>query len=179
MTDTTVHFDLDHAENGADPDEAVLTSRQKQLREEFAGRVEEKRLYKRFPARNGTLAAEYKVVSMEIIGTARRQAGEVPANSDLLIGGLQRIMRHDPGHPAANDRGLVDLEQWLEIDAGGPLKLDARFTAEVGLKDGTAREILLALFEDNDAALCKQADDLMEWTFNTTAEELQDFGLTS
>ena len=160
-------------------DQPVLTSRQQQLRDEFRQRTGPHRLYKRFPARGGILAGEYALASMNGITDARRQTDEVAANSDLLIASLQRIMRYDPVHDAANTRGLVDLEEWLEIQAGGSFKLDHRFAREVGIAEGTAREILLELFEGNDAALCKQADDLMEWTFDTTAEALQDFGLTS
>lgn len=176
MPDTTTQLLEAPAANGAD---ATLTSRQQQLRDEFAASVSEKRLYKRFPARGGVLAAKYKIVAMETINKARRQDDEIAANSDLLIGGLERILRYDPEHHDANERGLVDLEKWLEADLGGPLKLDNRLAHETGLAPGSAREILLALFEGNEAALCKQADDYIEWIFDTTAEGYQDFGLSS
>lgn len=183
MTDT-VHRDLLTPSVEAEDDEQVtaLTSRQQQLRKKFEGRAPEKLLYKRFPARDGSLVAEYGLVSVEAVNTSARSISDdalVANNSAILIDAIQRIMCEDPEHPLANERGLVDLEKWLEIDAGGPFKFDHRLCRELGQPEGTASEILLGLFEGNGVALCNQADDLIAWTVNTTAEHLQDFGVTS
>lgn len=151
-------------------------SRLDQLKAAFAERTEEKRLYKRLPKPSSVpLVAEYRVLPSKDAQDALRRDSELEANEDLLIRALVSLHVHDPAHPAADKRGLVELQRWLEIDAGGPLRFDRRFTDLVGIDPGTAREVCLAVFDGNEIALGAQAAQVMAWMTDTTAEALQDF----
>ena len=141
------------------------------LRAEFAKPVEKKSLFKRLPARDESLVAEYKPLSLD----DAKKAMEKESDPMMLISSLRGIWAVDPGNPAANDLGLVPLGAACGKPDLDPLGFDRRLTDLIGIEFGTASEILLTLFEGNDLAIGVQAAELGEWSAKTKRADLQDF----
>jgi hypothetical protein len=142
------------------------------LRGEFAQQVEEKRLWKRLPARNERLVAEYRPLALE----DAKKAIEKASDPSMLVSSLKGIWISDPENPKANERGLVPLGAYCGQELLDPLAFDKRLTDLLDIKFGSAAEICLDLFEGNDLALAAQAAELGEWSVKTKREDLQDFG---
>ena len=162
----------------------ATTSPLEALQAEFAEEVVVRRLFKRLPARNERLVAEYKPLPLK---DAKRA---IQNNSDptMLVASLLDICVHAPEHPslaeAAPDdmraqRGLVPLSVLIGKPELGTLGFDKRLTDILKIKFGSAVEIALTLFEDNDLALATQAGELGEWSVKTKREDIQDFALGS
>lgn len=148
-----------------------------ELRAEFAQEAAKPRLYKRLPARSGRLAAEYKAPSLK----ASKKAQADDSDADILIAGLERIFIYAPEHPDAipegkDGAGLVPLGTWAGRPDLDPLKFDNRLAELLGIEQGSARQIVLALFEGNDLALGIQAGELGTWAGEGYDKALQDFG---
>lgn len=147
-----------------------------ELRSEFAVEAVKRRLYKRLPARGGRLAAEYKAPPLK----ASKKAQAEDNDADILVAGLERILIHAPRHADALSRGhgagLVPLGAWAAQPELDPLRFDNRLADLLGIPKGTAREIVLALFEGNDLALGIQAGELGSWAGEGYDGALQDFG---
>lgn len=157
--------------------ETPATSPLDELRAEFAVEAEKPRLFKRFPARKGRLAAEYKPLPLK----AAKEAQKKDRDDDILIASVLRMMIHAPEHPNAISEGqpgegLVPLGQWAGHPELDSLKFDNRLAELLGIPKGTARQIVLALFEGNDLALGVQAGELGTWSGEGYDRELQDFG---
>ena len=146
-----------------------------ELRAEFAKEAEERSLFKRLPARNERLVAEYKTLPL----ADAKKAIENESDPTMLIASLKGIYIHDAAHASANDRGLVPLGLWSEKPQLDPLGFDKRLTDLIGIPYGSATQIVLFLFEDNDLALAAQSGELGEWSIKTKREDLQDFAIGS
>jgi hypothetical protein len=142
-----------------------------ELRGEFAQQVQVKRLYKRLPARNERLVAEYQPLGLQ----DAKKAIEKESDPSMLVSSLKGIWISDPKNPAANERGLVPLGAYCGQELLDPLCFDKRLTDLLGVAFGSAAEICLTLFEGNDLALAAQAAELGEWSVKTKREDLQDF----
>jgi hypothetical protein len=141
------------------------------LRSEFAQEVEVKRLFKRLPARNERLAAEYQPLALD----DAQKAIEQQSDPSMLVSSLKGIWLNEPNSDLANERGLVPLGAACEQPLLDPLLLDKRLTDLLGIKFGSSAEICLTLFEGNELALAAQAAELGEWSVKTKREDLQDF----
>jgi hypothetical protein len=142
------------------------------LRDEFAQQVEVKRLFKRLPARNERLVAEY--APLELADATK--AIEQQSDPSMLVSSLKGIWMHLPDSELANDRGLVPLGAACEQPLLDPLLLDKRLTDLLSIKYGSSESILLdGMFEGNDLALAAQSAELGEWSVKTKREDLQDF----
>jgi hypothetical protein len=144
-----------------------------ELKAKFAETKKPPRLYKSLPGGDGKCVAEYGVVGKD-------EAQESPEPTDLLIRALVAIHRHAPDHPKADKRGLVEFSEWAGQDFGGPLRFDNRLADALSIKQGSAREVCLQMFNDgtpggNEIALETQASVLLAWMTDTSAENLQDF----
>lgn len=146
-----------------------------ELRAEFAKEAEEPRLFKQLPARGERLVAQYKPLPLE---TAKK-AIEQESDPTMLIESLIGIFIRDKNHVSANERCLVPLGLWSGQPQLDPLRLDKRLTDLIGIPFGSATQILMALFENNDLALSAQAAELGEWSVKTKSERLQDFAIGS
>ena len=141
------------------------------LRREFAEGVEEKRLWKRLPARSERLVAEYQPLAL---GDAKK-AIEKESDPQMLVSSLKGIWIEDTESPEANERGLVPLGAFCGTPLLDPLGFDKRLTDLLEIPFGSAATICLGLFESNDLALAAQAAELGEWSVKTKREDLQDF----
>ncbi|MFZ1927396.1 MAG: hypothetical protein WAU42_14810 [Solirubrobacteraceae bacterium] len=151
-----------------------------ELQAEFAEEERKPRLFKRFPARKGRLAGEYKPLQLK----AAKEAQKKDRDDDILIASLSRIMIHAPEHSAAilegqPGEGLVSLGVWAGQPDLDPLRFDNRLAELLGIPRGTARQIALSLFEGNDLALGIQAGELGTWSGEGYDKALQDFGAGS
>jgi hypothetical protein len=155
---------------------AAGSSKLEQLRASFQRKLDEPRLYKKLPGGDGALVAEYRVLSSKESKEALSADDEFGQNADILIRSLVALHRHDPEHSAANDRGLVPLDVWLETTTGA-LGFDNRLVEALGLAlpDNKARTIARELFNGNEISLGAQAAELLAWMTNTTTEAFQDF----
>lgn len=159
--------DVTQATETVDRTPSVLDS----LRGEFAQAVEVKRLFKRLPARNERLVAEYAPLPLADAQTAIEKASD----ASMLMSALKGIWLHQPDSELANDRGLVPLGAATGQPSLDPLLFDRRLTDLLEIPYGAAEAICLSLFEDNDLALAAQAAELGEWSVKTKREDLQDF----
>jgi hypothetical protein len=141
------------------------------LRGEFAQKVEVKRLFKRLPARNERLVAEYQPLGLQ----DAKKAIEKESDPSMLVSSLKRIWISDPENPEANERGLIPLGAYCGQPLLDPLCFDKRLTDLLGIEFGSSAAICLSLFEGNDLALAAQAAELGEWSVKTKREDLQDF----
>jgi hypothetical protein len=146
-----------------------------ELKAEYAAPKKPPRLFKRLPAGSGKSVAEYCVLKNAAMEESLKADEKLAQDCDLLVGALVAIHRHDPDHPAADERGLVELGAWAGEDLGGPLRFDQRLCTALGLEPGTAREICLRMFDDNEIALGAQAAVLAAWMTDTGEQALQDF----
>lgn len=171
----------DPADGGAPPAVGGAPSKLEELRAAFQKRVDEPRLFKRFPAPEDgpfadRLVAEYRVLSSKESAEALAESDEFGQMADTLIRALVAIHIHDDQHPDRNERGLVALDQWLELDTGA-LKFDNRLveTLDLQLDDNKARTIAKAMFNGNEIALGAQASQVLAWMTNTKTVAFQDF----
>jgi hypothetical protein len=141
------------------------------LRREFAQKPQERRLFKRLPARSERLVAEYQPLAL----TDAKKAIEKESDSQMLVSSLKGIWIEDAESPAANERGLVPLGAYCGAPLLDPLAFDKRLTDLLEIPFGSAATICLELFDGNDLALAAQAAELGEWSVRTIREELQDF----
>ncbi len=141
------------------------------LRGEFAEGVKEKRLWKRLPARNERLVAEYQPLALD----DAKKAIEKESDPQMLVSSLKGIWIKDEDNPEANERGLMPLGAHVGTPLLDPLGFDKRLTDLLEIPFGSAATICLSLFEGNDLALAAQAAELGEWSVKTKREDLQDF----
>src|ERR1700689_365987 len=109
-----------------------VTTALDELRAEYAGRVAEPRLFKRFPSRTGKLGGEFRPVPKDKAEAALEQKSDTL----LLNAALVRILRYAPEHPEANDRGLIPLGAWAGQPDLDPLGFDNRLAELVGIPGG-------------------------------------------
>lgn len=144
-----------------------------ELRGEFAEEVQKRFLFKRLPARNERLVAEYKPLALD----DAKKAIEKESDPSMLVSSLKGIHIHAEDHPQANERGLVPLGAYCEKPQLDPLGFDHRLAELLGITKGSSVQIAMALFEGNDLALAAQAGELGEWSVKTKREDLQDFAI--
>jgi hypothetical protein len=151
----------------------TTTSTLDDLRREFAQKPQERRLFKRLPARNERLVAEYQPLSLD----DAKKAIEKESDPQMLVSSLKGIWIKDEDNPEANERGLMPLGAHVGAPLLDPLGFDKRLTDLLGIPFGSAATICLSLFEGNDLALAAQAAELGEWSVKTKREDLQDFAI--
>lgn len=161
--------------------EPANSSKLDELRAAFQKKLDEPRLFKKFPVPvEGPLmdriVGEYRVLSSKESAEALGTDDEFGQNADLLIRALVAIHIHDPEDSRASDRGLVPLDAWLDLETG-TLKFDNRLveTLGLGLDDNKARTIARAMFDGNEIALGATAALVLAWMTNTRTEAFQDF----
>jgi hypothetical protein len=148
-----------------------------ELKAEFAKAAKNPRLFKRLPAREGRLAAEYAPPP----GKDAQAAAENDKWADMLVASLKGILVHDPEHEAAIPRGepgegLVPLGIWADQPDLDPLGFDNRLMDLLELPHGNATQVVMSMFEGNEVALAAQANEVGAWAANTSRQDLQDFG---
>ena len=152
------------AQPAAETPRDTTTSALDGLRREFAEGVEERRLWKRLPARSERLVAEYQPLAL----TDAKKAIEKESDPQMLVSSLKGIwIRGDAESPDANERGLVPLGAFCGAPLLDPLGFDKRLTDLLEIPFGSAATICLGLFEGNDLALAAQAAELGEWSVRT------------
>lgn len=146
-----------------------------QLQAEFAVKAAAPRIFKRFPARSGRLAGEFRPINKKQL----REGAAAEADEFLLAAALIKMMIEDKDHPQANERGLVPLGAWAGKADMDPIQLDHRLCEIIGIPKGTPEEIGLALFEDNDLRLAVVVGEIGDWSVETHNEAVQDFKIGS
>lgn len=149
-----------------------------ELRQDFAQATDEERLFKRLPTKRakGRIAVEYRLLKFDEAGVLSSPGTvDFDAVQDTLIKATVQLHWYDPADERADAHGLVPLHVALGIETVGPLQYDKRLTDALGIDFGTAREILLGLFDGNELALSRQYGELGAWSTDTTQEHYQDF----
>lgn len=149
----------------------IATTPLEELRQEFAKTLAPARLFKRFPARGGRLAGEYRPCGKE----EARAAAENQDDEYLLVACLVAVYIADPSHALANEKGLVPLGAWAGTPQEDPLRFDHRLAEVLGLPKGTPAQIALKLFDDNDLRLAEQAGEVAQWSLDTEETAYTDF----